>query len=299
MISQQLLDYINQQTQMGKSKEEIKAALIAGGWKAEDVEQGFAGAASGVPTPVSEDMPKARQIFNEAWEIYKARFKTLITIGLIPVVSVFLVGLLAGITGVTLNALSPDLKGPNLQGPELLIFILLGIIAVLALIYISIWSTVAQLFAIKDQAEGIGLKEAFNRSKSKIWMFFGASLLSGLAVLGGIILLIVPGIIFALWFSQSPYIVVEENLSGATALKRSKYYVKGRVGKIFGKLFYMGIIYFGLFVILGIIISILSGILKLPSQDLSWISNVFSVFMTPLLTVYGYQLFKHVKASRP
>ena len=41
MINQQLLDFIKQQLQLGKDKETISKELLANGWKAEDVEEGF------------------------------------------------------------------------------------------------------------------------------------------------------------------------------------------------------------------------------------------------------------------
>lgn len=41
MINQQLLDYIKQQLQQGVSREEIKRSLMANGWQAQDIEEGF------------------------------------------------------------------------------------------------------------------------------------------------------------------------------------------------------------------------------------------------------------------
>jgi hypothetical protein len=41
MINQQILDYIKQQIQQGVSREQIKSSLIANGWQAQDIEEGF------------------------------------------------------------------------------------------------------------------------------------------------------------------------------------------------------------------------------------------------------------------
>lgn len=41
MINQQLLDYIKQQMQQGVSREKIKISLMANGWQAQDIEEGF------------------------------------------------------------------------------------------------------------------------------------------------------------------------------------------------------------------------------------------------------------------
>ena len=54
-----------------------------------------------------------------------------------------------------------------------------------------------------------------------------------LAVMGGFILFIIPGILFLFWFSPSTQAVVIENISGFSALKRSKQLMKGNIGTVF------------------------------------------------------------------
>ncbi len=296
MVTQQLLDYLKQQTLLGKSKEDIVSTLRAAGWQVQDINQAFANTTSGVPLPVSAEFPNSRQILKESWAIYKNLFKTLIAILLIPTASY----LLFIILGVIITFIAPGtLKyGTVSIMPWTIAGIILTIIAIGLLIYVYIWATAAQLFAIKDQAEGINWQEAFKRSKGKIWVFFGTSLLSGLAILGGFILFIIPGIIFGLWFSQSPYIVIEEGLSGSAALKRSKYYIKGRVGQVFGKFFYIGIVTIALYIGLGIVLAIFGSLTNIKYDDLSWISSIFSLIWTPLITVYSYQIYKYCKATR-
>lgn len=296
MVNQQLLDYIKQQTQIGKNREEITAALLAAGWQAQDVEQAFINPTptnTGVPMPIISDLPKARQILSESWAIYKNRFKTLIVISLIPLLCYAIVGFIAGGGFVALQRFF------NIGGVALPLLIIIAVIAVIFFIYLGIWGAVAGLFAIKDAGESIGWKEAYKRSRPKIGPFFFTSILSGLAIMGGFILLIVPGIIFGLWFSQSPYIVIEEGLVNTAALKRSKYYIKGRIGQVFGKLFYIGIITFALSVGLSIILAIIAALSHIKYEDISWIANIFSLIWAPLVTVYGYQLYKYCKATRP
>lgn len=59
------------------------------------------------------------------------------------------------------------------------------------------------------------------------------SLVQCLAVFGGLILLIIPGIVFMLWFVFAPIIVVLEGRSSVAALRRSKMLVKGYFVKTF------------------------------------------------------------------
>jgi uncharacterized membrane protein len=62
---------------------------------------------------------------------------------------------------------------------------------------------------------------------------FLASLLYGLIVLGGFILLIVPGIIWCLKFSQYKYFIVEKNAGPVEALKLSAQATDGAKWKLF------------------------------------------------------------------
>ncbi len=295
MVTQQLLDYIRNQKGLGQTEAQIRQALAASGWPEATINEGFGQINNpGSPSlvPVTE-LPKAREIFKQAWEIYKSHFKTLITISLVPALAmlILVIVFVGGIVGVT--ALKINLAAAGIAG------ILIGIAAYIFVIYLSVWAAVAQLQAIKDQAENIGFKEAYKRSRANINPFFFTGLLTGLAVIGGFILLIVPGIIFSLWFSQSPYIVVEEGLKNTAAMKKSKFYVKGRIGTVFGKLFYMGIISFGIYIGIAIILAIVNTVGGIKPEYTNWLLNVFSWVWGPLVTVYGFLLYKHLKASRP
>src|SRR5581483_4346459 len=203
-----------------------------------------------VPAPGNQ-LPKARQIFSEAWILYKSRMKTLVTINVIPTLGFFAFGTIAALGLIT---------GKDLPQSTRLPLIAAGALVFLVMIYLTIWATMAMLYAIKDHEENIGVAEAFKRGKPKIWALFITGLLAGLAVLGGLILLIIPGIIFGFWFSQYPYVVLEEDLSASAALSRSKYYVKGRIGQVFGKLFYIALITLGLSILVSILQAILSSL---------------------------------------
>ena len=53
------------------------------------------------------------------------------------------------------------------------------------------------------------------------WRFFGTSLLAGLIVIGGTLLLIVPGIVLGLKYCLAPYASLDERLLPRAALRRS------------------------------------------------------------------------------
>ncbi len=79
------------------------------------------------------------------------------------------------------------------------------------------------------------LRESFDYATQNILRFFVANLLSALAVIGGLILLIIPGILIAMKFSMTNYILVDNpKMSGTEALSRSWDMTRGHMGKIFG-----------------------------------------------------------------
>lgn len=86
-----------------------------------------------------------------------------------------------------------------------------------------------------------------------------ASTLYGLAVLGGLILLIVPGIIWAIQFSFFPYFIVEKGATPGEALKKSSALTKGVKWGLF--LFYILIV---LFNILGFVVFVVGLLVTIP-----------------------------------
>lgn len=80
------------------------------------------------------------------------------------------------------------------------------------------------------------------------WRYLGVSILVFLAVVGGLILLIIPGLIWLVRFSFSPIIVVDNKIGPVAAMKESYSITKGSFWKIL--LFW---IVLGLFNLLGLI----------------------------------------------
>jgi hypothetical protein len=67
----------------------------------------------------------------------------------------------------------------------------------------------------------------------KLLTLLGASLLIGLVKTFGLMLLVVPGIIFGLWFSLTMSSIVVEDQKILSGMSRSKKLVAGNIGKVF------------------------------------------------------------------
>ena len=89
--------------------------------------------------------------------------------------------------------------------------------------------------------------------------YFLASLLEGLSVIGGFILLIIPGIFFALRLQFTCYLIVDKNLGPVEAVKTSWKITKGNAWN----LFFLGIL-LGLINILGLLCLIVGLFVTVP-----------------------------------
>lgn len=110
------------------------------------------------------------------------------------------------------------------------------------------------------------------------WKYIGVSILTGLACIGGLILLIVPGIIWAVRFSFSPIIVVDTKSGPIVAMKESYAITKGLFWKLLGFWLVIGLVNIAGFFAIGV------GLL-------------ISVPVSTLATVYVYRILSAKNAS--
>lgn len=309
MISKEIVDYIKGQIGKGQNKEDIKKALAAAGWQAVDIDEAFKYAQSGIPlAPLSGNMQNSYQsgqasqntqflssptdLLKEAWGIYKSRFKTFLGITLaqfgliaIPFIVLLIVALVYALTaGVSSGSGSfMNIINFSLAGITIVVIPLFFIIIIIA----GVWGQAATLIAIKDSEEGIGIKESYQRGWHKIGSVFWVTLLSGIIVMGGYSLFVIPGIIFAIWFGLAVYIVIAEGSGGMDAILKSKEYVKGYWWEVFWRFIFIGLVVFGINIavmLLGMVIPVLP--------------NLLMIFVTPLTVIYSFLVYKNLKAIK-
>ena len=110
------------------------------------------------------------------------------------------------------------------------------------------------------------------------WKFVGGSILVGIIVVIGFILLIVPGIIWALRYLFVPYLIMERKLSPFEALKESARITYGHKWQLFGLL------------VLTVLINILGAILLL-------VGLLVSIPVSSLAMVHAYRILSGQAAS--
>lgn len=75
-----------------------------------------------------------------------------------------------------------------------------------------------------------------------LWRYFLASLLYGVLVLGGLLLLIIPGIIWAIRYQFAAYVIVDKDLGVLDAFRRSGQITEGHKWNLFGYAIIQGIL---------------------------------------------------------
>ncbi|MER3570489.1 MAG: hypothetical protein C4348_02740 [Patescibacteria group bacterium] len=229
------------------------------------------------------------QLLKKSWQIYKERFWTLI--GIMILSDLLSVGIIFLVVIISL-----------LFSSKPLIFLIpLGIIGVFILFF---WSFVALLFAIKEREERIGVFESYKKSFPKLLSFIWISILVASITSGGLLLLIVPGIVFAVWFSLASYVLVSEDLKGMKALFRSKQLVQGYWWKVFSRFFLLILLIRLLILLILIVVSIVLGLFggNYIESDLVVMLGFFLFYflllpflLLPFVFVFGFLLYENLR----
>ena len=128
---------------------------------------------------------------------------------------------------------------------------------------------------------------AFSRLGSILWVTF----LSSLAIFGGALLLLVPGLFLLVRFLVAMPVLIVEDVRGRAALRRSWRLVKGD-----------GWIVFGLYILTAIIAGVLALLLTLPFRE-SWLTagvagGIASALATPYVTVVIVYVYLDLRARK-
>lgn len=245
-----------------------------------------------VPPPAQtiSSLPGATAIFGQAWAIYKQRFGTFLGVMIIPMLVIMAIFLAIFIGGGPLGA---SLLSSKSAAGGIGLFIFLAILFFVIILISQTWAQAALLYAIKDSQERIGVIESYRRGWHKILSYWWISLLGGFIVSGGLFLLVIPGIIFAVWFSLALFILVAEDLKGMNALLKSKEYVKGKWGGVFWRFLFIGV----LSIIISLLPPLIFSLLKIPLG--SGISRfVIGLFLPPFIITYLFLIYSNLKALK-
>lgn len=198
------------------------------------------------------------------------------------------------------------------EANQTLLTTILSVSILIAIYFFSLWITLAFIRAIafRIQEQSVPhIAQELRDTWPLVIPTLIVSILSGLAIFGGSLLLIIPGIIFSVWFAFSVYPVLLENKRPIEAMKQSKWLVKGRWGAVLWRLIAPAIIF-------GIVILIVEGLFELlvgvVANELNPNSGLFlmlaslfgllnaaiTLLFTPLTTAAPTMLYLELKKTR-
>ncbi len=171
----------------------------------------------------------ATQLLTKSIDLYKKHLGRYVTYSAILAIPTILISIASASIGMLILVTQNFLTGFS-------IFIIFAIIMSLIGFVISL----ALIRAIADDYTEMVAQPIISTMRQSIHLLIPAiliSILTTLVVFGGIILLIIPGIIFALWFTFSVHALVIDKKHSIDALKYSKSLVSGHWFSILWRLF--------------------------------------------------------------
>lgn len=184
---------------------------------------------------------------------------------------------------------------------------ILSFILSIVSIIVNLWIAVLLILLINGiyKKQTIDFNKLYENSFKKIVSYLWVGILTGIITLIGFILLIIPGIILAIWYAFSLYDNVLENKKGMAALKSSKELVKGRWGKTFLRLIIPALLVYVIvmIVIIAIMYMVTSGQIDLLSYQqiilFNALSTIIFLILAPLFVTFSIILYKSLKQARP
>jgi len=182
----------------------------------------------------------------------------------------------------------------NYYRDKLLLAVVLHIVFFILITWLTLGGT--RILLNLHDGQSANFNQLFSIKAKLVWVYIGAAILYGLATLGGLILLIVPGIIILVKYSLYPFFIVDEGVGVKTSLKRSgEVLQKSNKGRVLWLMISSGLITAIIPILVGVIIlisdpSILSK--ENPPLIIIVVSYIWQVLIIPYVALaftYAYR----------
>jgi hypothetical protein len=170
-------------------------------------------------------------LLSEGWRIYRANFTNILMVVLCVYIPVNII-----ISFIPVNYIISNYGTRGIQLINDILKILESFVGAIATIGI------ASIVENTLQGTTLSWSDYLLYGLSKWSTAIGTGFLAGLILLGLTLLLIIPGVIWSIYYSFWIYVIALRNIDGKTALDYSKSLVEGHWWQVFGILFVLGII---------------------------------------------------------
>ncbi|MDZ4231269.1 MAG: hypothetical protein U1C52_00550 [Patescibacteria group bacterium] len=220
------------------------------------------------PSGKQKELSKISNLVKKSFALYKKSFWDLISLQLIQ---------LAAVLGFRfLMAAGGDVLGVLIVG------ILISLV--------TITTSLAMIYVVHLKS---GVTAALRAALKNLMSYAWVTLLGSLIITGGMILFIVPGVIFAVWFALAVYVLVIEKKKGLAAFLASKEYVRGRWWPTLGRL----LVLVGLAILVGALSGAGGAVGGKQLGEL--VGFLVNVLFAPFAVSYLYLLYGDLSKTKP
>ena len=221
------------------------------------------------------------ELLGKSLKMYELLFKKVVTLALISALAVF---------PLMLFIFSFGFFASSSTSAKIVAGILL-VAALIFLIYIAVVTQVATLFLLDDGSRSVG--EYFKKGMNVAWKAIVVSLLTGLLTLLWTLLLIIPGLVFSVYYSFSIYALIYENQAGMAAIKRSFALVKNYWWAVVSRTVFLSLIYLAAFAVVSLPIYFLP---ENSALAIFWnmVLSALRFITSPIFAIFSYLIFKEL-----
>jgi hypothetical protein len=216
------------------------------------------------------------EILSAAFRLYQRQWRTLLAIAAVVIVPITLLQYLVGNQVRSQSQVTGS--GVVVSTPSWAVGIS-GLVAVLAgvLMYLVLTGAITRAVAAEVAGEDPGLEQSYRFGFHRLGSVLVVSVLVGLAILGGLILLVIPGIYIGVRLCVSVEALVVEGRRGTQAMSRSWGLVGGHWWHAFGTL-----------VVAGLLTGLVNTLITSPFGATTWVAQaVVAAVATTITLPYG------------
>jgi len=169
-------------------------------------------------------------------------------------------------------------------------FIIISLAGFLVAIYFSIRAYMSIFLLVKKNYEGKEL-EIYKETKNLFWPYFSLTVLTTIFIILWTFLLIIPGIIYSVFYSFAVYAFFFEGEKGMAAIRRSIGLVKNYWWEIFGRYFFIGLVFW----LFGVVIAAPLSFVAENSFFFSFWGGVvqaINFLVGPIVLLFSYQIYQ-------
>lgn len=215
-----------------------------------------------------------------SWGIYRREWLTLLVIYIIPLLVFHVL----------------DFFVKRAFGEEILLVAAMAAVQLLTSMFVTFPATVA----VSEICLGIKptVGRSYKRGFAQPGKVLGTYLLAFAIIILGILALLVPGVVFSLWYTLIGPVVVLEGLSGRAALRRSRQLGKGHYLRNLGVLWVTMLVTLLLAMVLGGLVGVAGYFAGLDQRMISLLGGLSGLLVAPPIPIFMVLLYYDMRVRK-